>query len=106
MPLISCRSRSNPASIMARCVLISPGAPSGLPADDFTQTILGGLESSVISFLNVMHTVLTPAFSMALAISPTDWQQSTQAGVRKTISTPSFLTRLPSSSEFFSNWPV
>ncbi len=49
-----------------------PGLPSGLPADELTDRILGGLDSSVISFLNVAQTVLMPASSMLLAINPTD----------------------------------
>ena len=67
---ISLCSSLNPASMILRWVLLSPGFPSGLPAENFVETIRGGLEISVISFLNEMQTVLTPAFSMFLAIRP------------------------------------
>lgn len=92
--IAACRS-SNPASMTFLWNLILPGLPSGLPAEVFTDRILGGLESEVMSFLNVAHTVLMPDFSMYRAISPTDWVQSTQVGVRKAISTSSFLSWRP-----------
>jgi hypothetical protein len=82
------------------CLLLSPGLPRGLPAEDFTDRILGGLESSVISPLNETHTVLMPDFSRPLAISPTDWLHNTQVGVKKAISTPSPLRCLPTFDEF------
>ena len=103
VPSISFWSSPNPASIILRWVLLSPGLPSGLPAENFVETILGGLESSVISFLNEIQTVLTPAFSMLLAITPTAWLQRTQVGVRKAMSTPFSLSIFPSFFELFNS---
>lgn len=99
-------SNPNPASIILRWVLLSPGFPSGLPAENLVEIILGGLESSVISFLNEMQTVLTPSCSMFLAITPTDWLQRTHVGVKKAMSTPFSLSILPSFFEFFISSPV
>jgi hypothetical protein len=65
-------NKSKPASIMSRCIFLSPGFPRGLPGENFRERILGGLVSSMISFLNVTHTVLMPDSSMPLAVSPTD----------------------------------
>ncbi|GBE04240.1 hypothetical protein BMS3Abin09_01173 [bacterium BMS3Abin09] len=104
--LISCCSSPNPASMILRCVSISPGFPSGFPAENFVETILGGLASPVISGLNEIQTVLIPAFSMFLAISPTDWLQRIHVGVRKTISTPLSLSIPPSFAEFFNSLSV
>lgn len=65
-------SKSKPASIISRCIFLSPGFPRGLPGENLSDNILGGLASSIKSFLNVTHTVLIPDSSTTLAISPTD----------------------------------
>ena len=67
---------------------------------------LGGLVSSIMSFRNVVHTVLIPDSSIPLAVSPTDWLQRTQVGVRKAMSTPSFFRRFPTFLAFSSNVSV
>lgn len=85
----------NPASIILFWVFLSIGFPRGFPAEVFAFIILGALASSVISFLKVMHTVLIPAFSIYLEISPTDWLQRTHVGVMKAICTPISLSLLP-----------
>jgi hypothetical protein len=87
-------------------VFISPGLPRGLPGENFMDNTLGGLVSSIMSFRKVVHTVLIPASSITLAVSPTDWLQITQVGVRKAMSTPSSLRRFPTSLEFSSNLSV
>lgn len=81
------------------CIFMSPGLPSGFPAEVFTDNILGGLDSPVISFLKETHTVLIPDSSSPLAISPTDWLHNTQVGVKKAISTPSPFRCLPALTE-------
>jgi hypothetical protein len=58
--------------MMPRWVVVSPGLPRGLPGENFMDNTLGGLASSIMSLRNVAHTVLMPAFSTPLAISPTD----------------------------------
>ncbi len=66
----------------------------------------GGLVSPIMSLRKVVHTVLMPAFSRPLAISPTDWLQITHAGVRKAMSTPSSFRRFPTIAEFSISGPV
>ncbi len=51
------------------------------------KTDLGGLTDSVISRAELSEMVGIPPSSTALAISPTDWWQSGQAGTRKKMST-------------------
>lgn len=72
MSVISFCNKSKPASIMSRCIFLSPGCPRGLPGENLRESILGGLVSSIMSFLNVTHTVLMPDSSIPLAVSPTD----------------------------------
>jgi hypothetical protein len=72
MSLISLCRRPKPASMMPFWVSISPGLPSGLPGENFRDSILGGLASSMMSLRNVVQTVLIPSSSRTLAISPTD----------------------------------
>jgi hypothetical protein len=103
---ISFCNSPNPASIILRCVSLSPGFPRGLPAENFVETILGGLVSSVISFLNEIQTVLTPAFSIFLAITPIAWLQRTHVGVRKAMSMPLSLSIMPSLAEFLNSLSV
>jgi hypothetical protein len=91
---------------MPRWVFISPGLPSGLPGENFIDSVLGGLASSMMSLLNVVHTVLIPASSIPRAISPTDWLQITQVGVKNAISTPSSFRRAPAFFALSSSGPV
>ena len=91
---------------MPRWVFVSPGLPSGFPGENFMDSTLGGLASSIRSLLNVVHTVLIPASSIPRAISPIDWLQMTQVGVRKAISTPRSFSSAPTFLEFSSSGPV
>jgi hypothetical protein len=65
----------------------SNGFPVVCPNGKFTKTDLGGLTDSVISRAELTVMVGMPPSSTALAISPTDWWQSGQAGTRKKTST-------------------
>lgn len=91
---------------MPRCVFTSPGLPSGFPGENFMDKTLGGRASSIRSFLNVVHTVGIPASSTPRAISPTDWLQITQVGVKNAISTRSSFSLAPTFLEFSSSGPV
>ncbi len=91
---------------MPRWVFISPGFPSGFPGENFMDNTLGGLASSIMSLLNVVHTVLIPASSIPRAISPTDWLQITQVGVKNAISIPSSFSRFPAFLELSRRGPV
>ncbi len=88
------------------CIFLSPGSPRGLPGGNFRDKILGGLTSSIMSLLNVTHTVLIPDSSIPLETTPTDWLQMIQVGVKKAISTPSSLRRFPAFLAFSRRGPV
>jgi hypothetical protein len=65
----------------------SNGFPLVCPSGKFMKTDLGGLTDSVISRAELNEMVGIPPSSTALAISPTDWWHSGQAGTRKKTST-------------------